>query len=63
MMIEIGWNGAKLLGDEHLSRSLAWIVSHGRDWIVVRSSLDQRPYAATFSGPISLDDMIKELKS
>lgn len=57
--IELGWNGAKYLGDSFLSHSEVRVEAVGIDWIVVRDNAG-RPWSATFEQG---DDFKKELEA
>ncbi len=47
-VIKLGWNGAKLLGDENLAYGQVRVEAVGADWIVVRSEAGESR-AATFA--------------
>ncbi len=56
--ITLGWNGAKLFGDEMLSGLRARVEAMGHDWIVIRC--DGRAYAYGF-GPRELGRSMRGL--
>ena len=63
-VIKLGWNGAKLLGDENLAYEQVRVESAGADWVVVRSEAG-KSRAATFApyAPfITHTTIIKELQ-
>tara|TARA_R110000744_G_C19357750_1_gene561058 strand:+ start:2503 stop:2718 length:216 start_codon:yes stop_codon:yes gene_type:complete len=63
-VIKLGWNGAKLLGDENLAYEQVRVEAAGADWVVVRSEAG-KSRAATFApyAPlISHALILKELK-
>ena len=56
------WNTAKTLGDEMASGTSVRVEAFGNDWIVLRSTHDNKAYSATFSTHRAMFDFYKALE-